>query len=151
MNLSKKIILCKTKKGESLCAVKHINKNDIILKLKRRILKSSTTTSIQIDENKHIECKWLNIENHSCKPNSYFKYNDLSIRTLRKIKSGEEISFNYLTTEWNLHHKFKCKCGSKNCFQNIKGFKHLTLKQKKKLKPMLPPFLRNKLREIEAR
>jgi hypothetical protein len=61
---------------------------------------------------------------------------------LRNIKKGEEITYNYLTTEYDLvrdNLDFDCKCGSKN--GRIKGFKFLTKSQKLKLKPLLSILL----------
>ena len=86
-----------------------------------------------------------NFLNHSCEPNGYINFEDLTFRALRNIKKGEELTFNYLTTEWDMANKFDCKCDSKDCFGYIGGFKYLPLKEKTKLLPFLSPFLKNKL------
>jgi uncharacterized protein len=56
--------------------------------------------------------------NHSCQPNTYMRvaYSRVEFYTLRKIKTGEELTCNYGET----HHdgKLKCCCGAKGC----KGF-----------------------------
>ena len=57
---------------------------------------------------------------------------DLIFKAKEKIEPGEKLTFNYLTTEWELSNKFKCECNSKNCYGKIKGFKHLSNTQKKK-------------------
>ncbi|MFO7711466.1 MAG: SET domain-containing protein-lysine N-methyltransferase [Candidatus Woesearchaeota archaeon] len=78
-------------------------------------------------------------------PNGYIDFDDLAYRAKRPIRKGEELTFNYLTTEWDLAEKFNCDCGSNNCYEEIKGFKYLTLNQKKELEPS--PFLKKKLND----
>ena len=73
---------------------------------------------------------------------------EMNYTAIKDIKKGEEITYNYLTTEFDLvrdNLDFNCLCKSKNCLKHIKGFKFLTEKQKLKLKPLLSPFLRKKL------
>ncbi|MFT4022533.1 MAG: SET domain-containing protein [Flavihumibacter sp.] len=53
--------------------------------------------------------------NHSCQPNSYMRccYGRVEFYSLRRIKTGEEITCNYGET----HHdgKLRCKCGAPGC------------------------------------
>ncbi|MCA0395971.1 MAG: SET domain-containing protein [Bacteroidetes bacterium] len=53
--------------------------------------------------------------NHSCRPNSYMRccYGRVEFYSLRKIKTGEEITCNYGET----HHdgKLPCRCGAPGC------------------------------------
>jgi SET domain-containing protein len=60
----------------------------------------------------------LRYVNHCCDPNSYMRvcYGKVEFWTLRRIKTGEEITCDYGPT----HHdgKLPCRCGAKNC----KGF-----------------------------
>lgn len=144
-----KLEIRKTEKGKSLFARKDINKNEIILEFEKNFLPYPTKTSMQIDENIHQESKnpdaFENFINHSCEPNSYINFRDLTLRVIRKIKKGEEITYNYLTTEWELKSKFQCKCGSGKCYGHIKGFKYLTKEQQKDLLPFISPFLKKKI------
>jgi len=88
--------------------------------------------------------------NHSCNPNGYINFKDLTYRALHPIKKGEELAFNYLTTEWDLSNKFICECGAEKCSNEIKGFKYLILEQQRELEPLLSPFLKKKLKETES-
>jgi hypothetical protein len=155
MYVSDKIEVRDTKKGKSIFAIDEIAKDEIIFEFEKNFLEYPTKTSMQIDEGVHQECTnpeaVENFLNHSCEPNGYIDFQNLSFRALRQIKKGEEVTFNYLTTEWDLANKFDCKCGSKKCYGKIKGFRYLTRKQQKELEPLLSPFLRKKLREIERR
>ena len=51
-----------------------------------------------------------------------------------------------LVTEFD--YPFKCYCGEDNCKVLIKGFKYLSNKEKKELKPYLSPFLRKKYSDV---
>ena len=154
MYVSNKIEVRDTKKGKSIFAIDEIVKDEIIFEFEKNFLKYPTKTSMQIDETKHQECTnpeaVENFLNHSCDPNGYIDFKDLTYRALRPIKKGEELTFNYLTTEWELANKFNCKCDSQKCYGKIKGFKYLTLEQKRELKPLLSPFLKKKLKEAES-
>ncbi|MDP2628906.1 MAG: SET domain-containing protein-lysine N-methyltransferase [Nanoarchaeota archaeon] len=54
--------------------------------------------------------------NHSCNPNCdiEIKKNHIWIISLRKIKKGEEISYNY-GYDFDSYKEHPCKCGSENC------------------------------------
>ena len=149
MFISPKIIIKKTLKGKSLVAQKPIKEDSVLIKFEGTIINQPTKFSLQIDEGKHLDGPG-NIDdylNHSCAPNAHIDFSNISLKALRHIKKGEEITFNYLTTEWDMASKFECQCKNKNCLHHIYGFKYLTLQQKQKLKPLLSPFLRNKLTE----
>jgi len=67
----------------------------------------------------------------------------------RNIKKGEELAFDYNTTEYDLVEmvedcSFKCNCKSENCLGWVGGFVYLNQAQKLKLKKYLSPYLMNK-------
>ena len=142
-------------KGRTLIANKNIKRGEVVLKLKGFITKLSEASNeaVQIDEDKFIDSKYYYVEdyiNHSCGPNTKIDFDYMAFIALMDIKKGKEITYHYLTTEWDLIKQgcnFDCKCGSKECFGKIKGFKFVTKDQRNKLKPLLSPFLLNKLRE----
>jgi hypothetical protein len=71
--------------------------------------------------------------NHSCEPSGYLNVVDLTFRALGNIAAGEELTFNYLTTESEMAEPFNCVCGSPNCFGFIRGRNFLTQEQADKL------------------
>jgi hypothetical protein len=150
MKVSRKIKTCETQKGKSLFAVEKILKDEVIFEFEKSFSTKRTTTSMQIDEKLHQESKDpKNVENfinHSCSPNGYINFEDLTYKALRDIKPGEELTVNYLTHELELANPFKCLCGSKNCYGNIRGFRFLTLNQQKELAPFISPYLKSKLK-----
>ena len=135
-----------TEKGKSVFTTIHINKDDIILTFEQHFLDHPTRTSMQIDEGKHQESNNPEAEenfiSHSCTPNGYIDFKDLTLRALEDIEEGKEVTYNYLTTEWEIKEKFKCHCNSPHCIETIKGFKYLEENEKKKLR--ISPYLRKK-------
>jgi SET domain-containing protein len=137
-------------KGYALIANKDINENEIVLPLKGVIKKRSESTpdAVQIDDDKFIDSDGRCAEdhiNHSCEPSTRIDFHSMNFVALKNIKKEEEITYNYLTTEYDLVKEnldFDCKCGSKNCLGEIKGFKFLNELQRLELKPLLSPFLR---------
>lgn len=154
MYVSDKIEVRDIKKGKSLFAIDEIMKNEIIFEFEQNFLINPTRTSMQIDDNVHQESihsnALENFLNHSCKPNGYIEFQDLTYRALCPIKKGEELTFNYNTTEWDMKKGFLCQCEFKGCYEQIKGFKYLTYEQQKELEPLLSPFLKKKLKEAES-
>lgn len=71
--------------------------------------------------------------NHSCEPNAYINTAERTVCALREIAPGEEITFNYLTTESEMAVPFDCCCGSANCFGLIQGRNFLSPAQSKRL------------------
>jgi hypothetical protein len=114
---------------------------DSAIKLEGVISDHQTRYSIQLGKNKHLNLpaeasgkiddpdffwKYLN---HSCQPNGYIDTADLTFRALRNIKRGEECTFNYLTTEYEMAAPFVCRCGAAKCFGLIQGHRHLSAEQ----------------------
>jgi len=124
-----------------------VSGNEILITYNGPIIDHPTRYSIQIDDHKHIEGTpesnaYLN---HSCAPNAYVDWVGVYLRALRNIAAGEEITCNYLTTDWELHERFVCHCGAAHCYGELKGLKYLDRDEQKKLLPFLPEFMRRKV------
>jgi len=121
-------------KGFGLCATKNILKNDIILFLEGIVTDLPSKYSIEIALGRHLHpfstlpvderCCWRFL-NHSCEPNSRIDQENRSLIALTTIRKGEEIYFDYHSTEYDLAAPFACCCGSENCCKEIKGYKYL--------------------------
>lgn len=115
-----------------------------VIKLDGVISGHQTRYSVQLDKNKHLNLppngndidnpdffwKYLN---HHCQPNGYIDAAELTFRPLRKIRRGEECTFNYLTTEYDMAAPFVCLCGAVKCFGLIQGYKYLSPEQQEEL------------------
>jgi hypothetical protein len=140
--------------GYSLFADEPIESGETILFFEQNFVDQSTNKTLRIDEHLHQLSMDPNLPenfvNHSCDANAYIDFQALSLRASRKIEKGEEIAYNYFTTDYENEDVFDCHCGAKNCKKRITGFKSLPLKQKMEIRERLSPFLLKKLEEILA-
>ena len=79
--------------------------------------------SIQISENKHayMSPDILAYINHSCDPNVFIDSKNKNIVSIKDIRTSEQVTFFYPSTEWHMANKFDCHCGSKSCLRYIGG------------------------------
>ena len=109
-----------------------IPENSVVFYLNGAISTTPTKYTIQLGHRRHLtfptirktddepDYCWQYL-NHSCEPNGYMDTVERTFRALRDIASGEEITFNYLTTESEMAEPFNCRCGSASCFEFIQG------------------------------
>ena len=109
-----------------LFANQQIEKGNIILMLRGNKLSTPTKTSIQIGDKQHLEDPKGGFINHHCNPNaeinihsSFVGSNPFSrsetnttalVVAKKTISKGDEITFNYETTEEKLAFPFLCDC-----------------------------------------
>lgn len=132
---------------KGLFARKDIIAGSVIFPMKGIISTRANKYSVQLGQDKHIDFPpvrkpnddldyaWQYV-NHNCEPNGYVNAAEYTFCALRNIRKGEEITFNYLTTESELASPFQCECGSAKCFGFIRGNKFLTVDQVAELLPV---------------
>ncbi len=90
---------------------------------------------IQIDKELFIgpSGKIDDLINHSCEPNCAVLIKDkmAELFSIKNIKAGEEITYDYSLQMYNETWTMKCMCGSKKCRGIIKECKYLPLLLKK--------------------
>jgi uncharacterized protein len=79
--------------------------------------------------------------NHSCSPNISVK-GRVSFVALRDIKKGEELFFDYSTSEDTLW-EMSCYCGSNKCRKKIRGIRHLPKETFFEYFPYIPTYFKN--------
>ncbi|KAK6080463.1 galactose-proton symport [Seiridium cupressi] len=87
--------------------------------------------TVQFDKNKHLN---LNSDllyiNHSCEPSLIFDTGNLNILAgPNGLQAGEELTFFYPSTEWDMAQSFDCLCGKPTCRGRISGAKDMTSEQ----------------------
>lgn len=105
---------------------------------------------LQIGKNKFIRTtngknQIDNFLNHSCSPNSFVRKSGgkFYLVALKGIQKGEEITFDYDTTDYdNKELSFECKCSAENCRKKIMGFRYLSRRQKKLLEKHALPYMK---------
>jgi SET domain len=93
-----------------------------------QVLSEPTYLTVQVDTDKHILLKpdHLQYINHSCDPNVFFDTHRMEIVALKTIQEGDEMTFFYPSTEWDMAQPFTCLCGSPKCLRQIKGAAHIS-------------------------
>ena len=97
-------------------AIKSVKVGGTVLTLDGEVMDRPSRHSIQLDEGTHIEVTadlpleemmlshpWR-FTNHSCDPNT--KLVGRSLVALRLVRAGDEITYNYNTSEWELAEPF---------------------------------------------
>jgi hypothetical protein len=93
----------------------------------RGIVSEPNYLTVQVGIDKHIllHPEHLQYINHSCDPNVFFDTHAMQIVALKPIAAGDEMTFFYPSTEWDMAQPFTCFCGSRNCLGEIKGAMHI--------------------------
>jgi SET domain-containing protein len=138
-------------------AIEEIAKGEVILIPQGCLKDTASRYSLQIDLDKHLhpysehgkeEESYFRYLNHSCSPNGYFGFENFALIALTTIRPGVEITFNYNATEFDMVYPFRCSCGLPGCYEEIKGFKHLSVDERVRMLPQLAPFLRALIGEV---
>jgi len=112
----------------SLYSRKEFKANEVIAGFSwKKIHSKPSYLTIQISDNEHIELlpEYLDCVNHSCDPNCFFDTTKQLFLSLKPIKEGEEFTFFYPSSEWDMDQAFQCNCHSEVCIGLIKGAKYL--------------------------
>lgn len=104
------------KKGEVICSMPSEN-----------IMNKPNRFTVQIAKDRHTHVGKLAALNHSCDPNVILDTENMLMIARREIEKGEELSFFYPSTEWEMQAPFICLCGSTNCIHVVAGARFLPL------------------------
>lgn len=117
-----------TNKGKGLFATKNIRKGEVIWELDdsckifplNKMIKQKYPRAFQLGNNYVVCNDDSDFINHSCDPNTWWT-SDRQLSARRDIKAGEEITYDYSTTDvtpvWIAD--WECKCGSNDCRKRI--------------------------------
>lgn len=134
-------------------AARHYSRGDRLLPLDGHAPSPKTRYSIQIGVDRHLDpdsrpngfpgatAPWKYL-NHACDPNLEIDLDAMCFAARRDIAAGEELTFNYLTTEWDMASGFQCLCGSDRCFGTIRGFAYLPPDEQSALLPFAAAHIR---------
>lgn len=128
-------------------ATKDFEAGDVIIEITGEVSDRDTFESLQIREGQHLQMtKPAANLNHSCHPNGHIDFqSNLQYRALVPIKKGDELTWNYNTTEWVIQRPFSCPTGKCACIagpERIKGFKYLSPEQQNELIPWVSPHIK---------
>lgn len=105
-----------------------------------------TYLTVQINEKEHITLNpsFLQYINHSCDPNVFFDVESFKLIAIKPISKGEELTFFYPSTEWEMIQPFECYCKSISCLHFVKGAKFLA--ESEILEHKFSNYIRNKIK-----
>jgi hypothetical protein len=113
---------------QSLHATVSFNPGDVICSFHAGTVSDKVTyLTVQIDDEKHItlQPEFLQYINHSCSPTVFFDTTLMQLVCLAEINTGDEFTFFYPSTEWEMVQPFTCYCGSSSCLKIIEGAAHI--------------------------
>ena len=84
---------------------------------------------LQIEENSFIGSsgKVDDYVNHSCDPNCGLEFTGdrIYLKSIKPIKRGEELTFDYATSQKSFPFRFHCRCGSSDCRGEIGDYNEI--------------------------
>jgi len=92
-----------------------------------KVVNKPNRYTVQIASDRHTDVGKLAALNHSCNPNVILDTDRLLMFAARDIEKGEELSFFYPSTEWEMDAPFICLCGASNCIHVVAGARFLSL------------------------
>jgi hypothetical protein len=81
--------------------------------------------SIQIAADRHVDAGPVRYLNHSCAPSTLIDTERLNVTAVRDLAAGEELTFFYPATEWDMARPFRCRCTEPDCLGEIRGGRYL--------------------------
>lgn len=137
-----------------LVALRDIPRGTHLFRITGREIASPTKYSVQVSATLHLDqdCArdefelvrkyfWRYLD-HACEPTTMIR--DRDVIAVRDIVTGEGVTFHYCTTEYDMATPFACLCGSPRCMGTIRGARHLTSAQRRRLAKWMPGYLREK-------
>lgn len=87
--------------------------------------------------------------NHSCDPNTWWA-DDETLVASRHIQPGEEVTYDYATTEINGDFSMSCRCGAAACRGKVTPHDHLSAQWQARYGDHLPSFVKESIQRHRA-
>ena len=135
-------------------ATEDLRPGDLVLRIEGDLTRHPTRYTVQVDDDLHVEVPaevglellldryYWRFLNHSCDPSTVIRGREVIAR--RRIRAWDEITFDYASTEFDMAEPFACRCGSIRCRGEVRGYRHLTAEQRRRVEPYLADFLRHR-------
>ena len=109
---------------------------------------SQQVRSVQIDENLYMagapEPEPADFINHSCDPNCAMSGNVVLV-ALREIAVGEELTYDYATTDGSDYDEFECDCASSACRGKVSGHDWMLPELQLRYRGSFSPYLAKRI------
>ncbi|CAO3684302.1 unnamed protein product [Umbelopsis ramanniana] len=108
--------------NSKLLTARSYKKGDVIASLEGLTAGPKAYSSVQISEDEHVELNSdLLYMNHSCSPTVVIDLKRRVVLANVDLAIGDEITFFYPSTEWDMAQPFDCWCGSSSCIKTVQG------------------------------
>jgi hypothetical protein len=115
-------------KFKSLVSKRTYSKGQVICDIpSENVISRANRFTVQIDRHRHTNVGKLSALNHSCDPNVILDTERMLMIARRDINAGDELTFFYPSTEWEMDAPFICLCGSPSCIHVVAGARFLPL------------------------
>ena len=144
------ILVKQTNKGRGVFAARNLSQGEtVVVGRKIKVLPERTIYSLQMDFDLHVQLdEPARVINHSCSPNTGVQNNQFGgydFVALVDICEGNEITFDYETTEYFSIAVSECLCGSWNCRGKTRGFYFLPLEIRRQYGEFIGGYLKSGL------
>lgn len=108
-------------------------------------------SSLQLEDDLYLvpdiagPAEWIQ---HSCEPSLGFA-GECTLVTLRRLRAGEELSFDFGTSDGAVHHGFRCDCRSPNCRKYVTSRDWLLPDLRQRLDGYFSGYLQRRLDQLE--
>ncbi|ORX77572.1 hypothetical protein K493DRAFT_245202 [Basidiobolus meristosporus CBS 931.73] len=110
-----------------LVATRDFKKGSVVHPLEGKPIAGVFYHTVQVGQDQHIELtNDLVYCNHSCDPSLNFDTARMLTVAVKDIQEGDELTFFYPSSEWDMVEQFSCICNSSQCIGEIKGAKYLS-------------------------
>jgi hypothetical protein len=128
MNTPDSLVIRTRNKFRSLTTNKSYGKGEIICEIPTDSLyEKPNQFTVQIGIDQHVEVRELSSMNHSCDPSTILDTTRMLVIATRDLAAGDELTFFYPSTEWEMSSPFICLCGAANCIHVVAGARFLPL------------------------
>src|SRR5512135_2903220 len=143
MSTPSSLVIRTSNKYRSLTTTKAFQRGEIICPIPTDALyEKPNQFTVQIGIDQHVEVKELASMNHSCNPSAILDTTRMLVFAARDLAAGDELTFFYPSTEWEMSSPFICLCGARNCIHVVAGARFLPLST------LENHFLNNHIREL---
>eukprot|EP00747_Dinoflagellata_sp_TGD_P166661 gnl/TRDRNA2_/TRDRNA2_189799_c0_seq1.p1 gnl/TRDRNA2_/TRDRNA2_189799_c0~~gnl/TRDRNA2_/TRDRNA2_189799_c0_seq1.p1 ORF type:complete len:179 (+),score=27.59 gnl/TRDRNA2_/TRDRNA2_189799_c0_seq1:65-601(+) len=121
-----------TEPPRGLVATRHLRAGETLLEWSGPTLESGDHWSLQSGPNEHLDLREhpLRCINHSCDPSVVMQGHRFTTR--REVPMHEELTLDYNASEEELvGGTFACICGTPGCVGEVRGWRHLSVDQRK--------------------
>ena len=156
-----RVAVARVRRQFQVQATQDVASGEPILHVDGVLVQRPSRYTIQVGDHAHVELpgpvsleeeldhhSWRFL-NHSCAPNATLRGRWLV--ALRPVSKGDEVTFDYATTEYDMCSPFPCGCGAAECLGIVRGFRYLSTAQQQARAPHLAEHLRQRLHEGATR